>query len=67
MSRVLTLSALAVGAFGVTFGLVQILGRPAAPPGMVWVPGGEFTMGTNSEQGQPDEKPLQPSERQAWA
>jgi len=28
-----------------------------ALPGMVWIPGGEFTMGTNSELGWPDEKP----------
>lgn len=30
--------------------------QPAAD-GMVWIPGGEFTMGTDSELGWPDEKP----------
>ncbi|HVC96269.1 MAG TPA: formylglycine-generating enzyme family protein [Pirellulales bacterium] len=53
---------LGVAAFGVTFSLVRYGDRatspPAdAPPGMVWVSGGEFTMGTNSELGWADEKP----------
>lgn len=29
----------------------------SAPKGMVWIPGGEFVMGTSSELGWPDEKP----------
>jgi formylglycine-generating enzyme required for sulfatase activity len=53
-------------AFAATFMVVRSNQRganksPAAPGGppadMVWIPGGEFTMGTDSELGWPDEKP----------
>ena len=47
----------AVG-FGATYAVVSLLRvSPASPPGMVWIPGGEFTMGTDSDLGKPDEKP----------
>jgi formylglycine-generating enzyme required for sulfatase activity len=55
-------------AFAVAFVAVKAMRTPApepeaskpppeAPPGMVWIPGGEFTMGTDAEQAWPEEKP----------
>lgn len=51
------LAALAVVGFVVAFGLTKFLQHQSGPSGMVWIPGGEFTMGTDSELGWPDEKP----------
>jgi formylglycine-generating enzyme required for sulfatase activity len=54
-------AALALLSFATTYGLVFFIQKPSAElnalPGMVWIPGGEFTMGTDSELGWPDEKP----------
>jgi formylglycine-generating enzyme required for sulfatase activity len=50
---------LGAGAFGATFLIVR-MGKPSAPKGMVWIPGGKFTMGTNDEDAWPDEKPAHP-------
>src|SRR6516225_9152655 len=54
--------ALGLAGFATVFALVRLMqpgkGPPqAAPPGMVWIPGGEFTMGTDSKIGWVDEKP----------
>jgi sulfatase modifying factor 1 len=46
-----------VMAFTATFVIVAAVYRPTRPPEMVWVPGGEFTMGTDSDLGWADEKP----------
>jgi sulfatase modifying factor 1 len=46
-----------VGGFGIAFGLVKLNQHRSTPPGMVWIPGGEFTMGTDSEPGHKVEKP----------
>lgn len=52
---------LGLAAFGVTFALVKWKNRPIVPtdgpPGMVWIPGGEFTMGSLDPLAWDDEKP----------
>jgi formylglycine-generating enzyme required for sulfatase activity len=57
MNRFLLLGALTLGAFAGTFGVVKIMQRESAPPGMVWIPGGEFTMGSNDPDVSPAERP----------
>ena len=55
MLRYLLLLLLGLVAFGATYAIVSHPNQ--APPGMVWVPGGEFTMGTDADIGRADEKP----------
>lgn len=58
----LLLGLLAIGSFAATYAAVTWSRLPPSAPkngpaGMVWIPGVEFTMGTNSDLGWPDEKP----------
>lgn len=62
---VLTLLGLCLGGAVAIFGWQTPSNSQQAPPGdpppgMVWIPGGEFLMGTNSNLGWPDEKPAHP-------
>src|SRR5262245_46583893 len=42
--RAFLLGALAIGGFGVAYGVTKLVSR--GPSGMKWIPGGEFTMGS---------------------
>ncbi len=60
MRRNLILIGLGFIAFAATFAATRFWNRkslPQGPSGMVWMPGGEFTMGTDSPQAWPEEKP----------
>src|SRR5215469_2486059 len=76
MSRLLRLAAIGLASFVLAFAVTRYWSRrpnddnqrgqgaaprPSdAPPGMVWIPGGEFLMGTNSASAWPDERPAHP-------
>ncbi|HEY1066367.1 MAG TPA: formylglycine-generating enzyme family protein [Pirellulales bacterium] len=57
MRRYLSLIGLAGVAFLIVYGATRATRSLSAPPGMVWIPGGEFTMGSDSELAWPDERP----------
>src|SRR5580692_10795307 len=59
MRRFIVLGLLTVGSFAATYLTATYWHKAAVenPPGMVWIRGGEFTMGTDSDLGWPDEKP----------
>jgi formylglycine-generating enzyme required for sulfatase activity len=62
LSRVAFPAALGLVGFVTTFAVVRVAQSGARPhtaglPGTVWIAGGEFTMGCDSELGKPDEKP----------
>jgi len=57
--RWLAYPGLLAAAFVVTCGMTRFLDRPpVAPPGMVWIPGGQFVMGANGETRQQNELPV---------
>jgi formylglycine-generating enzyme required for sulfatase activity len=58
MKRNLPMLGLAIVAFATTFAATKLWqSPPGPPPGMVWIPGGEFTMGSDDDRAWPDEKP----------
>jgi formylglycine-generating enzyme len=58
MRRILALVGIGLTAFVAAYAATSHWGAPKpGPPGMVWIPGGEFLMGSDSESAWPEEQP----------
>src|SRR5262245_63364848 len=58
MRRILIMAGLALAAFAAAYAATRLFNRPPSPPpGMVWIPGGEFTMGSDASYASRSEGP----------
>ena len=60
MKHLLLLLVLGVVGFAGAFGAARLFYHEPAPPGMVWIPGGAFTMGSDDRLAWADERPPHP-------
>jgi formylglycine-generating enzyme required for sulfatase activity len=56
-TRLLLLAGLALAGFAGAYALVKVAQKVGSPPGMVWIQGGEFTMGSDSPDALMPERP----------
>jgi formylglycine-generating enzyme required for sulfatase activity len=57
VKRAIQLVLLGAAAFAAAFGLVRLRDSATAPPEMVWIPGGEYMMGSDAADASPAERP----------